>query len=121
MPVYLIDENLPRSLARSLARAGIEAIRVIDLGLRGHPDLHVYLYAVASGLVLVTADKGFGDIRKYPLHEHRGIVICRLPTRLRRAQRIALITEVLLSPVVDAFRGGLLIISPARIRVRNPQ
>jgi len=36
---FLVDEDLPRSLARELRQAGIDAVDARDAGLRGHPDL----------------------------------------------------------------------------------
>jgi predicted nuclease of predicted toxin-antitoxin system len=35
---FLVDEDLPRSLARELRLAGIDAVDARDAGLRGRPD-----------------------------------------------------------------------------------
>jgi predicted nuclease of predicted toxin-antitoxin system len=59
---FLVDENLPRSLARQLRESGVEAYDVRDLGLRGRPDTEVLETAVARSLVLLTGDLGFGSL-----------------------------------------------------------
>lgn len=38
MPAFLVDEDIPRSLAVSLREAGFQAEDVRDAGLRGHSD-----------------------------------------------------------------------------------
>jgi len=41
MTRYLVDEDLPRSLARRLGEAGVDAVDVRDVGLRGASDEQV--------------------------------------------------------------------------------
>lgn len=47
MPKFLIDEDLPRSLARGLREHGLEAADVRDLGLRGAPDERIWEAVIA--------------------------------------------------------------------------
>jgi predicted nuclease of predicted toxin-antitoxin system len=47
MAKFLVDEDLPRSLARELRQAGIDAVDVRDAGLRGRPDPDVLDFAKA--------------------------------------------------------------------------
>jgi predicted nuclease of predicted toxin-antitoxin system len=78
VPTYLVDENLPRSLAPSLRAAGFEAEDVRDQGLRGRPDTEVLSHAISRGWVLVTGDLGFGSlIRSVP--SFPGLLLIRLP------------------------------------------
>ena len=79
MLALLLDENLPRTVAASLASAGFDVITVAELRARGSPDAEVLRLAVESGRVLVTRDLDFSDILRFPLGTHRGIVVLRLP------------------------------------------
>jgi predicted nuclease of predicted toxin-antitoxin system len=57
----------------------------------------VYATAQALGAVLVTADKGFGDIRRFPLGTHHGIVVLRVigkPERQWKALERALCQDL---------------------------
>jgi predicted nuclease of predicted toxin-antitoxin system len=75
---FLVDENLPRTLARDLVSAGYEATHARDVGLGGRPDRDLYDYAVAHNSIIVTCDLGFADQRRFPTG-HSGIVLVRLP------------------------------------------
>jgi predicted nuclease of predicted toxin-antitoxin system len=84
VPTYLVDENLPRSLAPSLRAAGFEAEDVRDQGLRGKPDTEVLNLAISRGWILVTGDLGFGSlIRKVSFPGVIGSVVTVEPKRLR--------------------------------------
>jgi hypothetical protein len=41
------------------------------------PDSAVFKIAQVMESVLVTLDRGFGDVRAYPPHTHNGIIILR--------------------------------------------
>src|SRR6266508_915484 len=97
MPRVLIDEDLPRSLVRVLREAGTHAEDVRDVGLRGRPDDEVLRYAASHDLALLTADLGFGNILRFPLGSHAGVVVARLPTEMP--------TALLNVRIVSAVRG----------------
>jgi predicted nuclease of predicted toxin-antitoxin system len=119
MARYLVDEDLPRSLARAMTAAGLEAEDVRDVGLRGRPDREVLDGAVARGAALVSADLGFANLLAFPLGTHRGIVVVRFPNEVPN--------DVVNRHVVDALRGvsgedlvgNLIIIEPTRVRLRR--
>src|SRR4030095_7830419 len=78
----LVDEDLPRSLVRELRQAGVDAHHVLDLGARGRSDDEILDLARARDLTLITGDVGFGNLLRYPLNSHPGIVIARFPNEL---------------------------------------
>ena len=49
-----------------------------DEGLIGAPDHDVVAAATAAGRILISLDRGLGDIRAYPPGSHAGIVVLRL-------------------------------------------
>jgi predicted nuclease of predicted toxin-antitoxin system len=75
---FKLDENLPASAAAILASAGHDADTVIAEHLAGAPDPDVVTTATAASRVLITLDRGTGDIRAYPPRSHAGIVVLRL-------------------------------------------
>jgi predicted nuclease of predicted toxin-antitoxin system len=52
MARFLVDEDLPRRIARLAAARGADAVHVLDVGLRGEPDPIVLAAAVAAGRTL---------------------------------------------------------------------
>ncbi len=83
MASFLIDEDLPVSLAVRLRQKGHETFHVIELGRRGAPDPLVFQLAQEHSAVLVSRDLGFANILQYPLGSHQGIVVARFPSELR--------------------------------------
>jgi predicted nuclease of predicted toxin-antitoxin system len=120
MARLLIDEDLPRSLAPTLRRAGHTADDVRDVGLRGHDDAAILDYARAHAATLVTRDKGFANTLQYPPGTHAGIIVARLPTSLPVLQVNAEILRALTELAGMILHGLLVIVEPGRTRIRHP-
>ena len=75
---FKLDENLPVSSAAILTSGGHDVDTVADEGLIGVPDRDVVAAATAAGRILISLDRGLGDIRAYPPGSHAGIVVLRL-------------------------------------------
>ena len=73
-----IDENLPARVVSVLESAGHDVDTVVDKGLSGAVDEAVSRTATAAGRLVMTLDRGFGDIRRYPPGSHAGIVVLRI-------------------------------------------
>jgi predicted nuclease of predicted toxin-antitoxin system len=57
--LFLIDAQLPPSLAAALRDAGCQAVHVADLGLLAATDRQIWDEAVFRSAVLVTKDRDF--------------------------------------------------------------
>jgi predicted nuclease of predicted toxin-antitoxin system len=75
---FKLVENLPASAAGSLAKVVHDVDTVADEDLTGAPDPDVVAAAAADERVLVTLDRGMGDLRAYPPGSHAGIIVLRL-------------------------------------------
>lgn len=69
--------------------------------------------------LLITADKGFGDIRAYPPGTHAGILLLR-PEEDGIGPLIHLVRRVLAEETLDRLRATLTVASPRSIRIRKP-
>jgi predicted nuclease of predicted toxin-antitoxin system len=65
-----VDENLPTDLAEHLQVSGHDARTVVEQGLAGTEDPRLARVVAAEGRLLVTLDRGFGDLRHYPPGSH---------------------------------------------------
>ncbi|NIN66034.1 MAG: hypothetical protein GTO63_15340 [Anaerolineae bacterium] len=63
---FLIDEDMPHSTVVLLRQEGHAAEDVRDAGLRGQNDHKIFHYPQAEGAILLTADKGFSNIVRFP-------------------------------------------------------
>lgn len=114
-----IDEDLPRSVQRAFARQGHDAPSVRDQDMQGWPDSHLWRAVQAERRVLITADKGFGDLRAYPPGTHHGIVLFR-PDH-EGPGYYAELADALLQALSDVdLRGCLAVVTPRGIRLRRP-
>lgn len=75
-----LDENLPVEILTDLHKAGHDIESVHDEGLTGEPDPVVLARCREEGRILLTLDKGIGDIRAYRPDQYPGIVLFRPPS-----------------------------------------
>ena len=68
----------PASSTAILTGVGHDVDTVADEGLTGAADQDVVTTATAAGRILISLDRGLGDIRSYPPGSHTGIVVLRL-------------------------------------------
>ena len=71
---YLLDADLARSATQALRSRGREAVDIRDVGLGEASDQAIYHYAVTHSYVLVSADKGFTSVLRFPPGSHLGFM-----------------------------------------------
>jgi predicted nuclease of predicted toxin-antitoxin system len=114
-----LDENLPLSAASIFAAAGHDVDTVEDEGLAGCDDPTVSRVATGVGRLVVTLDRGFGDIQRYPPGSHAGILVLRLDDQSAPSIRAALGTVVAATDLV-ALAGCVAVFRNGTLRVRRP-
>ena len=60
---FLIDQQLPATLADWFDRKGFSAVHVRELGMREAPDSIIWRYAAEQGAIIVTKDEDFAVMR----------------------------------------------------------
>ena len=63
---FKLDENVGRRGLEFLKASGHDVMTVWDQGLRGVTDEEVFQICAAEGRVLVTLDRDFGQITRFP-------------------------------------------------------
>ena len=115
-----IDENLPVECVQLFNKAGYTADTVYDKGLEGKLDSSIYDVCQKEGLVLLTLDLDFSDIRSYPPETHNGIIVFRLSSQ-SKYKIIGKIKQII--PIMEAeqLKGCLWIVDDEKIRIRGEQ
>ncbi len=72
-----IDEDLPRPIIQSLRDRGHDTVGVVEQGMGGWKDNDLWQAIQAEQRFLVTADKGFANVRLYAPGTHIGILLLR--------------------------------------------
>jgi predicted nuclease of predicted toxin-antitoxin system len=113
-----VDENLPRHVAAVLHARGHDAVTVLEQGWQGFSDGMLWRRVQDERRWLMTADKGFGDLRRYPPGSHAGVILLRSPEESRRAY-LALATLALERLDLDQLAGAVVVATHRGIRVRR--
>jgi predicted nuclease of predicted toxin-antitoxin system len=96
-----LDENLPAEAAELLVQAGHDAKSVRDQNMGGWKDTPLWEAIQAENRFLVTADKGFADIRLHPPGTHAGVLVLR-PDNDGIEPLVSLLLAVLRSTPLEA-------------------
>jgi predicted nuclease of predicted toxin-antitoxin system len=113
-----LDENLPRRAAPLLA-AGHEVDSVHDEGLAGADDPTVSEVATSAGRLVITLDRGFGDIQRYPPGSHAGILVLRIDDQSAAAV-IEALGALATSTDLSDLSGCVAVYRNGDLRVRRP-
>jgi predicted nuclease of predicted toxin-antitoxin system len=119
MPKFVIDEDMPRSTGAVLKKRGYAVKDIRDYGLRGAADRQIYEFAQSEKAVLLTGDKGFGNILRFPLGGHFGIVIVHFPNEMPTIEVNRHLLQRFDDLLEDDFKGNLIIMEPRKIRIRR--
>ena len=116
----LANENVFEPVIEYLRAEGHEVVSCRGTNLSGASDDEVYRKAVEDNLIIVTMDKDFLRMKRFPPQACGGIVVAKIyrrsvdeTTRIFR-ERFGELSE-------ESIRGRLVIISPERVRVRGPE
>jgi len=113
-----VDEDLPRQAVQLLREHGYDAASVIEQGMGGWKDSQLWIAIQKDERYLVTADKGFGDIRTYPPGTHHGILLLR-PDEDGIRPVLELLKRVLDSYNLEDLVGATTVATPRGIRLRK--
>ena len=112
-----LDENVPLELLDDLREASHDADSVQQEGLAGAPDPLVLDHARGEGRILITLDKGLGNLRDYQPAEFPGIVLLRPPTSGREST-LAFARRHLPDLLTQSLTGRLVVVTERGLRWR---
>lgn len=104
---FLVDENMPRSLAPQIAALGFTVQDVRDIGLRGKPDNEVYEAAIAADAIIITRDRGFAIEKSWPVNFTAGVIFINLPDDIPVSIVNGKITELLQARLPVSLLGAV--------------
>jgi predicted nuclease of predicted toxin-antitoxin system len=114
-----LDENLGE-LGRDLLTAkGHDVSTVARQRLSGSQDIALYEACRSEGRVLITLDRDFGEVLRFPPEGTAGIAILDCRGRLSPVTIGARIKELTALLEVQRIDGQLWIVEPGRVRVHQ--
>ena len=113
-----VDEDLPRAAVQLLRKHGYDAVNVIDQQMGGWKDPVLWKAIQQENRFLITADKGFADVRTYPPGKHAGVLLIR-PDEEGIRPVIDLLSKVLAVYKLADLVENVTLVTPRGIRVRK--
>lgn len=92
---------------------------MVDEALAGAPDEDVLAAATADDRLLITLDRGFGDIWRHPPGSHNGVVVLR-PADQLKATVIRALTDIVSAHPLEDMLGCNTIVRSGLVRIRRP-
>ena len=112
----LIDSCLSETVASALAEAGHDVASVAQAG-PDPGDPRILAAAAAAGRVLVTVDRGFGQLAVRERLFSAGIIIIR---KTPAEEHAAAALRAIDLHAEELLAGGIVIVAPERMRARWP-
>jgi predicted nuclease of predicted toxin-antitoxin system len=115
-----LDENLSRHAANLIRAAGHDAVTVSNQGLSGAADETLFEVCKREGRTLITLDRDFGQVLRYPPAGSAGIVVLEIGHRVTHSALLERIRELLCVLKTQSPVGASWIIEPGRLRIHLP-
>jgi hypothetical protein len=90
----------------------------VEQGWQGTPDNILWSLIQSERRWLITADKGFADLRRYPPGSHWGVILLRAPEESRRAY-MELVSLMLDRVDLDRLGGAVVVATGRGVRIRR--
>lgn len=115
---FLVDHCVSMRTIHFLRNENFSLTTLKDLNKHKLPDSQVLSLAINREEILITEDKGFGNILNYPLYTHNGIILLITKTKKREVLHTSL-NRFLSEITPDEINGKLIIIEDNLIRIRQ--
>lgn len=69
---FLLDENISQTVSRGLRDAGYDVLHVLDAGYAEKPDEDIIRFAKRADRIIITHDRDFGNVLRFPVASHAG-------------------------------------------------
>ena len=113
-----VDENIGAVGVSQLRESGHDVATVYDQGLSGCTDDSLFEVCVAENRTLITLDRDFGHVTRFPPNKTAGIVILELGGAASLQLLSDRLNDFLAMTSSRSASGELWIVEPGRVRVR---
>jgi predicted nuclease of predicted toxin-antitoxin system len=111
---FLVDENMPRTLAPQIGDLGFSVQDVRDIGLRARPDNEVMEAAIATDAIIITRDRGFANPKTWPTEFTAGMIFVDLPSNTPANIVNARVLELIAKRLPVSLLGAITRVEPTR-------
>ncbi len=116
---FLLDANIPLSSKDIFKKLNYETEHSREIGLGKASDEQIIKHAINNNQILITKDLEFGNIKKYPIKSHKGIILIRVPFYYTAKQINEVLSNFLNSLRGKEIRNSLIIVEVNKYRIRK--
>ena len=116
---FKLDENLGELGRQALTVAGHDVSTIANQGMSGVGDEDLYKACRAEERVLITLDRDFGEVLRFPPENTPGIVILNCHGRISPTFILARIQELIVLLDSQQVYSRLWIIEAGRVRIHD--
>lgn len=116
---FKLDENLGTMARDALRAAGHDVSTVYEQDLGGSPDQTIFEVCQREERALVTLDRDFGEVLRFPPHESHGIVVLALRSHPSLQEIMARLTDFLAVLDQRPLANELWIVEAGRVRIHE--
>jgi predicted nuclease of predicted toxin-antitoxin system len=114
---FKLDENIGRRGLEFLRASGHDVMTVWDQNLQGVTDQRLFDVCAAEGRALITLDRDFGEVLRFPPERGSGIIILDVGPRTTVQAIVDRLRDFLAVMETTPVAGALWIVEPGRVRV----
>ena len=114
---FKLDENIGRRGRDLLVAAGHDVATVREQGLGGCSDDRLFTICVQEKRILVTLDRDFGEIRRFPPEHAAGVIVLEAGPRITEASILDRMRNFLAVMETHSVAGSLWIVEAGRVRI----
>jgi predicted nuclease of predicted toxin-antitoxin system len=112
-----LDENIGRRGLEFLKTSGHDVRTVREQDLQGVSDQNLFEVCAAEGRALITLDRDFGEVLRFPPEKGAGIIILDVGPRASVQGIVDRLRDFLAVLVATPVAGALWIVEPGRVRI----
>jgi predicted nuclease of predicted toxin-antitoxin system len=114
---FKLDENIGRRGLELLKASGHDVMTVWDQSLHGVTDEQLFEICSIEGRALVTLDRDFGQVPRFPPEKSAGIVILEVGSKTTLQEIHDRLRDLLAILENHSVAGALWIVEPGRVRI----
>lgn len=117
---FKLDENFGKRTQQLFQSSGHDVCTAREEGLSGATDEQIFVTCSSEARCLVTLDRDFCDITRFPPDGTAGIVVIRVPRNPSLRLLESLIEQLFRVLAESTVARQLWVVEPGRVRIHQP-